>query len=278
MAGLPVIIRLIDPPLHEFLPSLEELIRETTELKVTRKNPTKLKRLEKVMARVEELHEANPMLGLRGVRLSILFPEITRMQVRAIMEAAADLRKKKVDARPEIMIPLAGTLAEMRVVHEQLRPVAAQVQKEKGIKVPFKFGTMIEIPRAALTAGEIATEAEFFSFGTNDLTQMTFGYSRDDAERHFIVRYLEQKILPRNPFETIDENGVGRLMALAVTEGRKTRPNLEVGICGEHGGDPDSIHLCHKLGLNYVSCSPFRVPVARLAAAQAAIGETGKDK
>ncbi|HEY8803263.1 MAG TPA: pyruvate, phosphate dikinase, partial [Candidatus Dormibacteraeota bacterium] len=278
MAGLPVIIRLIDPPLHEFLPSLEELIRETTELKVTRKNPTRLKRLEKVMARVEELHEANPMLGLRGVRLSILFPEITRMQVRAIIEAAADLRKKKVDARPEIMIPLAGTLAEMRTVHDELRPVAAQVQKEKGVKVPYKFGTMIEIPRAALTAGEIATEAEFFSFGTNDLTQMTFGYSRDDAERHFIVKYLERKILPRNPFETIDENGVGRLMALAVTEGRKTRPNLEVGICGEHGGDPDSIHLCHKLGLNYVSCSPFRVPVARLAAAQAAIGDTGKDK
>ena len=278
MAGLPVIIRLIDPPLHEFLPSLEELIRETTELKITRKKPTRLKRLEKVMARVEELHEANPMLGLRGVRLSILFPEITRMQVRAIMEAAADLRKKKVDARPEIMIPLAGTLAEMRAVHDELRPVAALVQKEKGVKVPFKFGTMIEIPRAALTAGEIATEAEFFSFGTNDLTQMTFGYSRDDAERHFIVRYLERKILPRNPFETIDENGVGRLMALAVTEGRKTRPNLEVGICGEHGGDPDSIHLCHKLGLNYVSCSPFRVPVARLAAAQAAIGDTSKDK
>jgi pyruvate,orthophosphate dikinase len=194
------------------------------------------------------------------------------------MEAAADLRKKKVDARPEIMIPLAGTLAEMRAVHDELRPVAALVQKEKGVKVPFKFGTMIEIPRAALTAGEIATEAEFFSFGTNDLTQMTFGYSRDDAERHFIVRYLERKILPRNPFETIDENGVGRLMALAVTEGRKTRPNLEVGICGEHGGDPDSIHLCHKLGLNYVSCSPFRVPVARLAAAQAAIGDTTKDK
>jgi pyruvate,orthophosphate dikinase len=278
MAGLPVIIRLIDPPLHEFLPSLEELIRETTELKVTRKNPTRLKRLEKVMARVEELHEANPMLGLRGVRLSILFPEITRMQVRAIIEAAADLRKRKVDARPEIMIPLAGTVAEMRAVHEELRPVAALVQKEKGVKVPFKFGTMIEIPRAALTAGEIATEAEFFSFGTNDLTQMTFGYSRDDAERHFIVRYLERKILPRNPFETIDENGVGRLMALAVTEGRKARPNLEVGICGEHGGDPDSIHLCHRLGLNYVSCSPFRVPVARLAAAQAAIGDATRDK
>jgi len=278
MEGLPVIIRLIDPPLHEFLPSLEELIRETTELKITRKTPTRLKRLEKVMARVEELHEANPMLGLRGVRLSILFPEITRMQVRAIMEAAANLRKKKVDARPEIMIPLAGTLAEMVSVHKELKPVADAVQKEKGVRVPYKFGTMIEIPRAALTAGEIATVAEFFSFGTNDLTQMTFGYSRDDAERHFIVRYLDNKILPRNPFETIDENGVGRLMAMAVTEGRKTRPKMEIGICGEHGGDPDSIHLCHKLGLNYVSCSPFRVPVARLAAAQAAIGDTSKDK
>jgi len=218
------------------------------------------------------------MLGLRGVRLSILFPEITRMQVRAIMEAAANLRKKKVDARPEIMIPLAGTLAEMNSVHKELKPVADAVQKEKGVRVPYKFGTMIEIPRAALTAGEIATVAEFFSFGTNDLTQMTFGYSRDDAERHFIVRYLENKILPRNPFETIDEKGVGRLMAMAVTEGRKTRPKMEIGICGEHGGDPDSIHLCHNLGLNYVSCSPFRVPVARLAAAQAAIGDTSKDK
>src|ERR1700730_5997697 len=194
MAGLPVIIRLIDPPLHEFLPSLEELIRETTELKVTRKNPTRLKRLEKVMARVEELHEATPMLGLRGVRLSILFPEITRMQVRAIMEAAADLRKRNIDARPEIMIPLAGTLAEMRAVHEELKPVAAQGQKEKGTKVHCKLGTMIEIPRAALTAGEIATEAEFFSFGTNDLTQMTFGYSRDDPERPFIVRELEGEL------------------------------------------------------------------------------------
>ena len=274
MAGLPVIIRLIDPPLHEFLPSLEELIRETTELKATGKSPARLKKLEKIMARVEELHEANPMLGLRGVRLSILYPEIPRMQVRAIIEAAANLRKKKVDARPEIMIPLAGTLAEMIAVRTELKPVADAVQKEKGIRVPYKFGTMIEIPRAALTAGEIATVAEFFSFGTNDLTQMTFGYSRDDAERHFIVRYLENKILPRNPFETIDENGVGRLMEIAVKEGRKTRPKMEIGICGEHGGDPDSIHLCHKLGLDYVSCSPFRVPVARLAAAQAAIGDS----
>src|SRR6266508_1148611 len=273
MAGLPVIIRLLDPPLHEFLPSLEELIRDTTHLKATGENPARLAEQEKTLARVEELHEANPMLGLRGVRLSILYPEIPRMQVRAIMEAACNLRKRKVDARPEIMIPLASTVAELRAVHAELKPVAEAVQKEAGIRVPYKFGTMIEIPRAALTAGEIAQEAEFFSFGTNDLTQTTFGFSRDDAERAFIVRYLKQKILPRNPFETIDVAGVGRLMEWAVKEGRKTRKDLEVGICGEHGGDPDSIHLCHKLGLNYVSCSPFRVPVARLAAAQAAIGE-----
>jgi pyruvate,orthophosphate dikinase len=271
MKGLPVVIRLIDPPLHEFLPNRDVLVSEIATLKATGEKPAELRRLEKILARVEELHEANPMLGLRGVRLSVLFPEITRMQVRAIMEAAADLRKKKVDARPEIMIPLVGTLAEMSAVHRELKPVAELVQKEKGVRVPYKFGTMIEIPRAALTAGEIATEAEFFSFGTNDLTQMTFGFSRDDAERHFIVRYLETKILPRNPFETIDEKGVGRLMELAVREGRKTRPKLEVGICGEHGGDPDSIHLCHRIGLDYVSCSPFRVPIARLAAAQAAM-------
>jgi pyruvate,orthophosphate dikinase len=274
MKGLPVVIRLIDPPLHEFLPNRDVLVSEIATLKATGEKPAELKRLEKILARVEELHEANPMLGLRGVRLSVLFPEITRMQVRAIMEAAADLRKKKIDARPEIMIPLVGTLAEMSAVHRELKPVAELVQKEKGVRVPYKFGTMIEIPRAALTAGEIATEAEFFSFGTNDLTQMTFGFSRDDAERHFIVRYLESKILPRNPFETIDEKGVGRLMELAVREGRKTRPKLEVGICGEHGGDPDSIHLCHRIGLDYVSCSPFRVPIARLAAAQAAMEAT----
>ena len=278
MAGKPVVIRLIDPPLHEFLPNLEQLVGETAALRATHQHPAKLKRLEKVLARVEDLHEANPMLGLRGVRLSMLYPEIPRMQVRAIMEAACELRKGKIDARPEIMIPLVGTLAELREIHAQLKPVAEDVMKRKGVKVPYKFGTMIEIPRAALTAGEIASEAEFFSFGTNDLTQTTFGYSRDDAERHFIVRYLERKILARNPFETIDENGVGRLMSLAVQEGRKTRPDLEVGICGEHGGDPDSIHLCHRLGLDYVSCSPFRVPVARLAAAQAAIGEGNSTK
>jgi pyruvate, orthophosphate dikinase len=278
MAGKPVVIRLIDPPLHEFLPNREELIAETSALKATGRNPARRRRLEKVLARVEDLHEANPMLGLRGGRLLMLYPEIARMQVRAIMEAACDLRKRGVDARPEIMIPLVGTLAELHEIHEQLRPVVDEIQKEKGVHVPYKFGTMIELPRAALTAGEIAGEAEFFSFGTNDLTQTTFGYSRDDAERHFIVRYLERRILERNPFETIDEKGVGRLMALAVEEGRKTRPGLEVGICGEHGGDPDSIHLCHRLNLNYVSCSPFRVPVARLAAAQAAIGEGSSTK
>jgi len=273
MHGLPVVIRLIDPPLHEFLPNYEDLVAQTTELRVSGRDPRKLEELEKLKARVEQLREANPMLGLRGVRLSILYPEITRMQVRAIMEAACDLASEGVDARPEIMIPLVGTLAELQAVKAELGPVVEAVQQEKGIRVHYKFGTMIELPRAALVAGEIAREAEFFSFGTNDLTQTTFGYSRDDAEGKFIVRYLDHKILKANPFETIDRAGVGRLMEWAVNEGRRTRPDLEIGICGEHGGDPESIHLCHELGLNYVSCSPYRVPVARLAAAQAVVAE-----
>ena len=218
------------------------------------------------------------MLGLRGVRLSILYPEITRMQVRAIIEAACDLRKKGVDARPEIMIPLVSHINELRSVKAELEAVALRVQEEKGVKVHYKFGTMIEIPRAALTAGEIAEVSEFFSFGTNDLTQTTFGFSRDDAEGKFIGRYLEEKILPRNPFETIDAGGVARLMGIAVTEGRRTRPDLEIGICGEHGGDPDSIKICHDLGLDYVSCSPYRVPVARLAAAHAVMAEGSSTK
>ena len=273
MHGLPVVIRLIDPPLHEFLPNYDDLIAETTELRVSGRDPQRLSELETLKARVEQLREANPMLGLRGVRLSILYPEITRMQVRAIMEAACDLVKEGVDARPEIMIPLVGTLTELQAVKAELVPVAQAVQREKGVEVHYKFGTMIEIPRAALVAGEIARDAEFFSFGTNDLTQTTFGYSRDDAEGKFIVRYLDRKILDVNPFETIDRAGVGRLMEWAVREGRATRPDLEVGICGEHGGDPDSIHTCHELGLDYVSCSPYRVPVARLAAAQAVTAE-----
>ena len=271
MQGLPVVIRLIDPPLHEFLPNYEDLVAETTELRVSGRDAQKLAELETLKARVEQLREANPMLGLRGVRLSILYPEITRMQVRAIIEAACDLKKEGVDARPEIMIPLVGTLAELQAVKAELVPVAQDVQREKGVEVHYKFGTMIEIPRAALVAAEIAQDAEFFSFGTNDLTQTTFGYSRDDAEGKFVGRYLERKILKVNPFETIDRDGVGRLMAWAVREGRQTRPDLEIGICGEHGGDPDSIHTCHELGLNYVSCSPYRVPVARLAAAQAVV-------
>jgi pyruvate,orthophosphate dikinase len=271
MQGLPVVIRLIDPPLHEFLPNYEDLVAETTELRVSGREPDKLRELETLRARVEQLREANPMLGLRGVRLSILYPEITRMQVRAIMEAACDLKREGVDARPEIMIPLVGTRTELQAAKAELVPVAQAVQREKGVEVHYKFGTMIEIPRAALVAGDIAKDAEFFSFGTNDLTQTTFGYSRDDAEAKFIVRYLEKRILPVNPFETIDRAGVGRLMEWAVKEGRATRPDLEIGICGEHGGDPESIHTCHELGLNYVSCSPYRVPVARLAAAQAAV-------
>jgi pyruvate,orthophosphate dikinase len=278
MHGLPVVIRLIDPPLHEFLPNYVDLVAETTELRVTGRDPQKLEELEKLKARVEQLREANPMLGLRGVRLSILYPEITRMQVRAIIEAACDLKKEGVDARPEIMIPLVGTLAELQAVKAELVPLAEDVQREKGVELHYKFGTMIEIPRAALVAGDIAKDAEFFSFGTNDLTQTTFGYSRDDAEGKFIVRYLEKKILEVNPFETIDRDGVGRLMDWAVREGRATRPDLEIGICGEHGGDPDSIHTCHELGLDYVSCSPYRVPVARLAAAQAVVAEGATTK
>jgi pyruvate,orthophosphate dikinase len=278
MQGLPVVIRLIDPPLHEFLPNYEDLVAQTTELRVAGRDSEKLAELERLKARVEQLREANPMLGLRGVRLSILYPEITRMQVRAIMEAACLLKQRGVDAQPEIMIPLVGALTEVSAVRAELEPVARAVQEEKGVEVPYKFGTMIELPRAALVAGEIAKEAEFFSFGTNDLTQTTFGFSRDDAEGKFIVRYLEQKILKANPFETIDREGVGRLMAWAVQEGRNTRPDLEVGICGEHGGDPESIRLCHELDLDYVSCSPYRVPVARLAAAQAMAEEGATTK
>jgi pyruvate,orthophosphate dikinase len=270
MDGYPVIIRLIDPPLHEFLPSEEELLEEVITMRV--KGETKgLEEKEKLLKNVQAMHESNPMMGLRGVRLSIVMPEIVEMQVRAIFEAAANQTKKGVVVKPEVMIPLTGTVKELEWIQPRLVRIAKQVMDEKGVSFPYKFGTMIEIPRAALTAAEIAKLAEFFSFGTNDLTQMTFGYSRDDAERNFLVTYVEQGILPKNPFQTIDQAGVGRLMRMAVEEGRKTRPELEVGICGEHGGDPASIEFCHVIGQNYVSCSPFRVPIARLAAAHAAI-------
>jgi pyruvate,orthophosphate dikinase len=270
MDGYPVIIRLIDPPLHEFLPSEESIFEEVITMRV--KGETKgLAEKEELLEAVRSLHESNPMMGLRGVRLSIQMPLIVEMQVRAIFEAAADCTKRGVHAKPEVMIPLTGHVNELKWIQPRLERIAKAVMAEKGVTFPYKFGTMIEIPRASVTAAEIAGVAEFFSFGTNDLTQMTFGYSRDDAERNFLVKYVEEGILVKNPFQTLDQEGVGKLMKMTVDDGRKARPNLEVGICGEHGGDPASIEFCHRIGNNYVSCSPFRVPVARLAAAQAAL-------
>jgi pyruvate, orthophosphate dikinase len=283
MDGLPVIIRLIDPPLHEFLPSYEELVQRLADLKVQLQHFHTLSEIDEALSeirvkqayleRVEALREQNPMLGTRGVRLGILIPELTKMQVRAIFEAACQCAKDGVDVHPEVMIPLTFHVNELRVQQTALEAVAKEVMEEQEIKVDYKFGTMIEIPRAALTADEIAEVAQFFSFGTNDLTQTTFGISRDDAEAGFLVEYQQRNILDENPFASIDENGVGKLMRMGVDLGRQTRPNLEVGICGEHGGDPKSIALCHQMGLNYVSCSPFRVPIARLAAAHAALNE-----
>jgi len=270
MDGLPVIIRLIDPPLHEFLPSMEDLLTEVATMRALGQTDG-LAEKEQLLRTVTGLHESNPMMGLRGIRLGIVYPDIMKMQVRAIFEAASDATLKGIVVKPEIMIPLTGHVNELKLVQPTLVEIAKKVMAEKSVHFEYKFGTMIEIPRAAVTAGEIAEVAEFFSFGTNDLTQMTFGYSRDDAERNFLVTYVENGILPKNPFQVLDRDGVGRLMKLAVEEGRKVRPNLEVGICGEHGGDPSSIEFCHLVGNNYVSCSPFRVPLARLAAAQAAI-------
>ncbi len=301
MQGLPVIIRLIDPPLHEFLPKYETLLVEVTKLTLARGDPDVLVRTARsdddqafldevrkagdsdlargieallpkktmLLEAVRATRETNPMLGLRGCRLGIMFPEITEMQVRAIFDAACRLTKEGLVVKPEIMIPLAGHVNELRIEREALESEARKVMEREGVAVPYKFGTMIEVPRAALTADEIARHAEFFSFGTNDLTQTTFGYSRDDAEGKFLLDYVEKGILPFNPFQSLDREGVGQLMRMCVQKGRKVRPDLEVGICGEHGGDPASIALCHELGLNYVSCSPFRVPVARLAAAHA---------
>ena len=279
MDGYPVIIRLIDPPLHEFLPAAKDLEEQIITKRIEalagyvlgKGEPKEVVELERMLQAVEAMHESNPMMGLRGVRLSIVMPEIVEMQVRAIFEAVANVTLKGVHAKPEVMIPLTGHVNELKVIQPRLEEIAREVMKEKGVSFPYKFGTMIEIPRAAVTAKEIAEIAEFFSFGTNDLTQMTFGYSRDDAERSFLVTYVENGILPKNPFQTLDRDGVGRLMQIAVEDGRKARPDLEVGICGEHGGDPASIEFCHLVGNNYVSCSPFRVPVARLAAAHAAL-------
>jgi len=305
MQGLPVIIRLIDPPLHEFLPKYETLLVQVTKLSLGRGDPDVLVRAarsEEDEAFLEEIkavgdgdlargiesmlpkkqvlleavaanRESNPMLGLRGCRLGIMFPEITEMQVRAIFEASCALAKEGVVVKPEIMIPLAGHVNELKVEREALESVAKDVMDREGVTVAYKFGTMIELPRAALTADALAKYAEFFSFGTNDLTQTTFGYSRDDAEGKFLLDFVDRGILPLNPFQTLDREGVGQLMEMCVKKGRKVRKDLEIGICGEHGGDPASIELCHALGLNYVSCSPFRVPVARLAAAHAKLRE-----
>ncbi len=277
MDGHPVIIRLIDPPLHEFMPSEEDLLEEVITMRV-KGETSGLDQKERLLNAVKGMHESNPMMGLRGVRLSIAMPEIVEMQVRAIFEAAADCTKRGIVVKPEVMIPLTGTVKELEWIQPRLVRIAKAVTQEKGVEFHYKFGTMIEIPRAAVTAAEVAKLAEFFSFGTNDLTQMTFGYSRDDAERNFLVTYVEQGILPKNPFQTLDREGVGRLMKMAIEDGRTTRPELEVGICGEHGGDPDSIEWCHLIGNNYVSCSPFRVPIARLAAAHVALkyGANGK--
>ena len=264
----PLTVRLLDPPLHEFLPSKIELVEKVATKKALGQDYAED---EKMLEIVENLSESNPMMGLRGCRLGLTYPEINEMQVRAIFEACCDLKKEGYSLKPWIMIPLIGHINELKTAKATLVSVAEQVMQEKGVKLEYKFGTMIEIPRAALTAKEVATEAEFFSYGTNDLTQMTFGYSRDDAEGKFLKNYVDQKILPWNPFVTLDFGGVGRLIEMSINEGRSVNSNLVGGICGEHGGDPDSVKYAHRIGLNYVSCSPYRVPQARLAAAQAVI-------
>ncbi len=270
MKGTPVTIRTIDPPLHEFLPKREELMVEIAVLEVKGKKGKELQEKRHLLARVEQLHEFNPMLGHRGVRLGITYPEITEMQTRAIMEAACQLNKEGMKVVPEIMIPLVGLVKELQDQKTVVDRVAADVMKEQGVRIKYLVGTMIEVPRGALTADEIAVDAQFFSFGTNDLTQMVFGFSRDDVGK-FLRVYQEKKILEKDPFATFDAAGTGQLVAMAVEKGRKTRPDLKLGICGEHGGDPASVHFFHNVGLDYVSCSPYRVPVARLAAAQAAL-------
>ena len=279
MDGLSVVIRLIDPPLHEFLREYADVDVDIAVMRATGKDGAELERKEKIERRLQQLHEDNPMLGLRGCRLLLVYPEILEMQIRAILGAAIDASEKGIKAKPEIMMPLVGVMGELDRLQEQVVAVAEAIFKERGKKVPYKFGTMIEIPRACLIADEIATKAEFFSFGTNDLTQTILGISRDDAQKSFLTKYVEQKIIPADPFQVLDRDGVGAMMRIAIERGRKTRPGLKIGICGEHGGDPSSIAFCHEVGLTYVSPSTYRVPVARLAAAQAAIAGAGdKDR
>lgn len=272
MEGLPVTIRLLDPPLHEFLPNLEDLLTERVRLQMTEGvDPNLIREKEELLRKVRQLHEFNPMLGHRGCRLGLIHPEIYAMQVEAIFLAAAEVTGEGIAVQPEIMIPLVGHVNELKEMRKLVEETAVQAAERSGKSIPYTVGTMIEVPRAALTAAEIAEEADFFSFGTNDLTQTTFGYSRDDAEGKFLHHYIEGKILPENPFISLDTDGVGRLVSIGVQEGRKTKPHLKTGICGEHGGEKNSIQFCHRAGLDYVSCSPFRVPLARLAAAQAAL-------
>jgi pyruvate,orthophosphate dikinase len=301
MEGYPVTIRLLDPPLHEFLPKREDLMVEIAQLELTGGRREVIEEKRRLLERVEELHEFNPMLGLRGCRLGITMPEITRMQARAIIEAACELGREGKKIVPEIMIPLVGMVSEMKAQKDLIREVADATLKANGVSLSYLIGTMIELPRAAVTAKRIAEQAEFFSFGTNDLTQTTFGFSRDDAAK-FVAFYMRRQdscptclspqvnwkemicqscgthiaakadnILEADPFAVLDREGVGAMMRLAIHEGRVTRPEIKLGICGEHGGEPSSVEFCHELGLDYVSCSPFRVPIARLAAAQAAI-------
>ena len=273
MEGLPVVIRLLDAPLHEFLPKYDELKAEVAVLRASGRKSAELREKEHTLALVEPLQESNPMLGYRGCRVGLTMPELYEMQVRAIVTAACRLVKEGHDIHPEVMIPLVSHVNELKWLRPRLQQVAETTREALGVPLTYKFGTMIEVPRAALTAGEIAQETQFFSFGSNDLTQMTYAYSRDDAEAKFLRHYVDSQILPENPFVSLDIAGVGRLMRIACEEGRAANPSLELGICGEHGGDPPSIAFCHTLGLTYVSCSPFRVPVARLAAAQSALGQ-----
>ena len=280
MSGLPVVVRLIDPPLHEFLPSHEELIEEVTRLRTlgTPEDDARFTEARTLLGAVEALREQNPMLGLRGCRLGLMIPDFVKIQTRAILNAQISVKREGLEPKAKIMIPLVGHVNELAQTKRLLEAEARAVEEAAGVEVEYVFGTMIEVPRGALTADEIARHADFFSFGTNDLTQMTFGYSRDDAEGGFLLKYVEDRILPSNPFQTLDVTGVGQLMRMAVEKGRATRPDIELGICGEHGGDPASIAFCHEIGLDYVSCSPFRVPVARLAAAQAALSGPERDK
>jgi pyruvate,orthophosphate dikinase len=271
MDGQPVIIRLLDPPLHEFMPDHEQLAMKAAGLRLMGDRPNELTRIEDLMHAVEGLREFNPMLGLRGVRLGLVRPAISAMQVRALFEAACQVKREGVDVHPEIMIAVTADANEVKIMRELVERVAVEIMTATGVQVSYKVGTMIELPRAAMIADQMAQYSEFFSFGTNDLTQTTFGISRDDAEGKFLLHYVENGILSENPFQVLDRQGVGYLIKLAVERGRSARPDLEVGICGEHGGEPNSIAFCHEAGLNYVSCSPFRVPIARLAAAHAAL-------